>query len=118
MTFSQIEHILGTQYADEITGDVSNNTLDGGSSTGVDTLDGGQGSDTIFVRDGDDTILMEVVLIIMMLSSADWLSYDGVSTGANGVVVDLSSSLIIKDGFGDGTFDSTNNNDVMKLHWV
>ncbi len=55
-TYISVEHIIGTDFADTITGDAADNTFQGGQ--GNDILNGGAGLDTyIFHRgDGDDTI--------------------------------------------------------------
>lgn len=49
-----IEHVIGTNYADTIIGDVGGNTLNGGS--GVDTIRGGLGNDTILGGIGNDIL--------------------------------------------------------------
>lgn len=44
-TFSQFEGVLGSAFADNITGDSANNTIEGG--LGNDTIDGGAGNDLL-----------------------------------------------------------------------
>ena len=63
-TLSSIEDVIGSGYADTITGDVNANYIAGlsGNDTisagdGDDTLLGGAGNDTISAGDGDDTLL-------------------------------------------------------------
>ncbi|WP_430464653.1 Hint domain-containing protein [Tabrizicola sp.] len=51
---SQIENILGSNYADLLTGDGNANTLTGGA--GDDSLFGGAGSDQLFGGDGNDLL--------------------------------------------------------------
>ena len=51
--FSNIEGLIGSSFADLLTGDSGNNTLSGGS--GDDTLDGGLGDDLINGVSGSDT---------------------------------------------------------------
>jgi Ca2+-binding RTX toxin-like protein len=53
---SNIEEVIGTRFADSITGDVQANRFDGGA--GNDTLTGGAGRDTVLGGDGDDTIIV------------------------------------------------------------
>ena len=53
-TIVNIEHLVGTQYADTLTGDSLNNTLSGGA--GNDTLFGGTGRDSLFGDTGNDTL--------------------------------------------------------------
>ncbi len=51
---SQIENLLGTSYADLLTGDGNANSLTGGA--GEDSLFGGAGSDSLFGGDGNDLL--------------------------------------------------------------
>lgn len=58
-----IEHVYGTNFNDQITGNTSNNTLNGynGDDTiyggdGNDTLNGGTDNDTLYGENGDDTL--------------------------------------------------------------
>jgi Ca2+-binding RTX toxin-like protein len=73
-TFSSIEAVRGSAFADSLTGDSGRNTLVG--SAGNDTIDGGDGFDEVRY----DT--------------------DYLRGGANGVQVNLSTGIAI-DGFGD-----------------
>ena len=52
-----IEEVIGSRFADTITGDVQANRFDGGA--GNDLLTGGAGRDTILGGDGDDTIIVD-----------------------------------------------------------
>ena len=52
-TLTGIENVIGTEFADTITGNSADNELDG--RDGNDILDGGQGSDTLIGGDGIDT---------------------------------------------------------------
>ncbi len=52
-TLSGIENVVGTNFADTMTGNRDNNTLEG--RDGNDTLDGGKGSDILNGGDGTDT---------------------------------------------------------------
>jgi Ca2+-binding RTX toxin-like protein len=53
-TITQVENIIGSDFADTLTGDTANNTLTGGA--GNDLLYGGAGTDRLFGGDGDDVI--------------------------------------------------------------
>ncbi len=53
-TYASIENVIGTDYADSLTGDEGDNLLMGGA--GDDTLSGGSGSDLLEGGDGDDTL--------------------------------------------------------------
>ncbi|MBV5304949.1 MAG: hypothetical protein JZU70_12260, partial [Chlorobium sp.] len=59
-SFVSIENVIGTQFADTITGDANANRLTGGA--GDDTLTGGAGADTYLFGDnsGSDTIIEAV----------------------------------------------------------
>ncbi|MBI2254724.1 MAG: hypothetical protein HYU58_08910 [Proteobacteria bacterium] len=52
-TWTGIENVLGSDYADSLTGDANANRLEGGQ--GSDTLQGGGGADTLVGGDGSDT---------------------------------------------------------------
>jgi Ca2+-binding RTX toxin-like protein len=54
-TLSSIENILGSDFADDLTGDGSNNVIAG--RDGNDAIAGGGGSDTLDAGDGDDTLI-------------------------------------------------------------
>jgi len=49
-----IENVLGSGYADILTGDSNINAIDGGD--GSDTIDGGANNDTLFGGNGNDTL--------------------------------------------------------------
>ena len=50
---AEIENIIGSRYADQISGDAGANSLDGGA--GNDWLEGGAGADTLIGGEGIDT---------------------------------------------------------------
>jgi Ca2+-binding RTX toxin-like protein len=50
-----IEHVIGTQFNDELIGDWRNNRFDG--CAGPDVMTGGEGNDTYFVDDLEDTVI-------------------------------------------------------------
>ncbi|MEH2499378.1 Ca2+-binding RTX toxin-like protein [Bradyrhizobium sp. AZCC 1678] len=52
-TYSGIENLTGTAFADRLIGDVDNNVIDGGA--GNDVLEGGGGADTLIGGAGVDT---------------------------------------------------------------
>jgi Ca2+-binding RTX toxin-like protein len=53
-SISEFEHVIGSNFADSITGNASNNNLSGGA--GNDTVTGGDGYDTIVGGFGSDSI--------------------------------------------------------------
>lgn len=70
-TLRGIENIVGTNFADSITGDGADNLLSGG--TGNDTLIGGLGNDTLIGGEGADSIVGG--------AGTDTASYAGSSAG-------------------------------------
>ncbi len=54
-TYSSIEDIIGSGFADNLTGNAGSNTLDGGN--GDDTLTGGAGSDSLVGGAGNDLFI-------------------------------------------------------------
>lgn len=54
-TLTSIENIIGTGFADTLTGNGADNVIDGGA--GADTISAGQGDDTVFGGDGNDNIV-------------------------------------------------------------
>jgi Ca2+-binding RTX toxin-like protein len=61
-----VENVIGSAFADDLTGDATNNALFGGAGSdtmkgldGNDLLDGGLGSDTMDGGAGDDTYIVE-----------------------------------------------------------
>lgn len=54
-TYSSIENLTGTKFADKLTGNSANNVLNGGN--GVDTLTGGAGNDTLNGGLGGDKLI-------------------------------------------------------------
>ncbi len=110
-TYSGIEGVVGSRFADIIRGDAQNNILYGGG--GDDLLDGRGGDDQLYGGDGNDHLYDGV--------GADWLDggagYDLVRFDLmdTGVVVDLKNGVT---GQGDVlvSFEgvvATNQNDVL-----
>jgi Ca2+-binding RTX toxin-like protein len=86
-TISHIENVIGSDYADTITGSNISNLLSGGAgddiisgSGAADTLIGGAGNDTLNGNGGSDV--------------ADY------SAAASGVVVNLAAGVASNDGYG------------------
>jgi Ca2+-binding RTX toxin-like protein len=53
-TYSSVENLVGSAFADTLTGDAGNNIISGW--VGNDTLNGGAGADALFGGDGNDTL--------------------------------------------------------------
>lgn len=53
-SYTDIQNVIGSDFADTLTGDSNANQIDGGA--GNDTLIGGAGNDTLLGGDGDDTL--------------------------------------------------------------
>jgi serralysin len=54
-TYSSIENLLGSAFADRLVGSSSTNSLSGGAAD--DVLEGRAGNDTLLGEDGDDTLI-------------------------------------------------------------
>ena len=107
-TFSSIENVRGSAFADSITGDAARNLILAGG--GNDTIDGGAGPDVLHGEAGNDTIIGGTegdelwggagADVLIGGDGLDWARYD--DSGA-GVTVDLSTGT----GFGgDATGDT------------
>ena len=88
---SGIEHLVGSDFGDRLTGDAGDNVLTGGA--GGDTLTGGAGGDTLTGGAGGDTLAGGM--------GSDTASYAG---SAAGVTVDLTRTAI-QLGAGDARGD-------------
>lgn len=85
---TSIENVLGSSFADLITGNALNNAIEGGS--GDDTIRGGGGTDQINGGLGKD--------VLDGGEGVDWLSY---SNAGSGVTVNLSTNTVGGAAFGD-----------------
>ncbi|PCI85449.1 MAG: hypothetical protein COB24_12990 [Hyphomicrobiales bacterium] len=115
-----IENVMGTAYADTITGDANNNAIwsYGGNDVlyggaGDDTLDGGAGADELYGGDGDD--ILDGGLGSDILDGGDGIDTVDYSKSNDIVEVSLSNLtttfLINADGghaFGDTFFSIEN----------
>ncbi len=54
-TYSGVENLIGSNFADTLRGDAANNRLEGGA--GNDTLEGGAGNDSLLGGTGNDTLI-------------------------------------------------------------
>jgi Ca2+-binding RTX toxin-like protein len=84
-----VENVLGSQVADDITGNAEDNSLDGGG--GADFLFGGAGDDTLY---GGGDLVAETVTLV------DW---DGDGTAADAAITDTNDYLY--GGEGDDILD-------------
>ena len=87
-TLVNIENVIGTQYADTLTGDSLNNTLSGGA--GNDTLTGNTG-DTLVGGDGNDSMIIDSTFLGSG-SINGGIGTDTVSFAANSGNMTLSSA--------------------------
>ena len=71
-TLVSIEHLAGSAFADQLTGNDANNVLTG--DAGNDTLDGGVGADTLLGGDGSDTYRVDQSGDLIVESNADLAS--------------------------------------------
>ncbi|MGI0523632.1 calcium-binding protein [Rhizobium giardinii] len=101
-TFSSIEGIIGSDYADNLYGDTAANVLSGGA--GGDLLDGGSGDDALIGGSGDD--VMEGGAGADAFLGEAGLDYASYAGSANGVVASLAQpSLNSSDAKGDAYTD-------------
>ena len=66
-TVSQFENVIGSGFADTITGNISSNSLSGGG--GNDTISGGNGADTITGGAGKDQLTGEAGIDVFVYSA-------------------------------------------------
>ncbi|MBW9066125.1 calcium-binding protein [Rhizobium herbae] len=97
-TFSSIEGIIGSDYADSLYGDTAANVLSGGA--GGDLLDGGSGDDALIGGSGDDVMEGGAGADVFLGGAGlDYASYAG---SASGVVASLAEpALNSSDAKGD-----------------
>ena len=105
-TLSGIENVIGSQYADILTGDAGNNVLDG--SSGDDTLAGGAGADTLFGGQGNDTASYATSAAGVTVNLAT-----GVGSGGDAQGDTLSGIENLIGSNYDDTLTGDNNNNVL-----
>jgi Ca2+-binding RTX toxin-like protein len=66
-TVNQFENVIGSGFADTITGNISSNSLSGGG--GNDTISGGNGADTITGGAGKDQLTGEAGIDVFVYSA-------------------------------------------------
>jgi Ca2+-binding RTX toxin-like protein len=90
-SYISVEQLVGSNFADVLTGDAGNNSLDGGD--GNDILDGGAGADFLLGGAGDDTFVFrrgeangDVITVFNGNDAAvgDQLQFVGYGTAAQG----------------------------------
>jgi Ca2+-binding RTX toxin-like protein len=93
--YQNMEGVIGSNYADYLTGSASADVLKGGG--GNDVLDGGNGNDTLVGGAGADTLTGGAGSDTFAFVSGDAASVDTVvdfQTGVGGDLLDVSSLLI------------------------
>lgn len=108
-TLSFFENIVGSAYADTLTGDAAANRLNGGS--GNDTLYGGGGADTLIGDAGIDTLIggTGADTLTCEAGQGDIVSYEG--SGA----VTVSLVNVVQDGAGSHAEDDSINANCRNL---
>nr|WP_244489932.1 calcium-binding protein [Rhizobium sp. Leaf391] len=101
-TYSAIENLIGTGFADQLYGNNADNNINGGVGDdflkgygGIDTLDGGDGNDVLVGGAGADLLIGG--------AGADTASYDGATEG---LIASLGNSSI---NTGEAEGDTYNN---------
>jgi Ca2+-binding RTX toxin-like protein len=103
-TVSQFENVIGSSFADTITGNAANNILNGGQ--GDDTLDGGTGNDIINGGTGNDTAAYTSATAAVTVNLTS-----GTAAGGAGSDVLLSIENVVGSSFADTiTGNAANNN--------
>ncbi len=98
-SFTSIENIHGSAYADTLTGDDGNNIFNGG--LGADTITGGGGSDTVTYAAA--TVAVQVDLSLGT-ATGDALASGDVLSGIENVIGTAYADTLIGDG-SDNTFE-------------
>ncbi|MFN9622362.1 MAG: beta strand repeat-containing protein [Cyanobacteriota bacterium] len=121
-TGSQFEHVIGSNFADKISGNGDNNSLSAGAgddsliaSTGNDTLNGGAGNDTANYTDlgsvvtlgafgvlskgslGTDS-LIGIETIIGSGGQGDTIDHSGIGFPGTGTITDLTTGKVTVNG--------------------
>ncbi|MCA0257005.1 MAG: cadherin domain-containing protein, partial [Proteobacteria bacterium] len=129
--YTGFENVIGSAYADFITGDSGANAITGG--TGNDTLKGGAGNDVLFGGDGDDTLIggtgADALIGGNGTDTASWvgssagvnanldtgIAYGGDAGALGSATAYTNASLAAGFGFSEGTgstSDAFNNNAI------
>lgn len=119
-TFKNFENIIGSDFADTLTGDAGDNVLDGG--LGIDVMTGGKGNDTYVVDNSSDDVIEEtnggVDLVEASISydlslhtNLENLTLTG-SSNINGIGNDLDNIVIGNDGI--NVLNGGKGNDTLK----
>jgi Ca2+-binding RTX toxin-like protein len=95
-TYSQIQGVIGSNYADRLTGDSADNTMVGGA--GADTIDGGFGSDTLdYSRDATGGGTAAVAIYLSSNLAIDGFGYTDTITNFENVIGSNASSATYND---------------------
>ena len=126
-TLSLVEHVIGSDFNDTLTGSSSNNVLMGGAGAdtltgngGNDSLEGGDGADTATGGDGDDFIDLGEGDDVAEGGGGNDALFGGI--GADTLKGDAGDDLLVGDlgddtlegGAGDDTLAGDGGSDVLK----
>jgi len=109
-TLIGIEHLNGSNFADNLTGDAASNVLNGG--LGADILNGGLGADTMFGGDGNDAYYVDDVGDVVIETNSV------LATGGSDIVVtsidytlgaNVENLWILTNAAANGTGNGLNN---------
>ena len=121
-TITNIEGLVGSDYADELTGNALDNTLIGGDGgdtlnggDGHDTIDGGGNYDTIHAGNGNDRVWGGDGRDNVWLDSGDDAFYDNAQNNSNGndTVRGGSGNDELFGGGGNDRFWGNNGHDIL-----
>lgn len=124
-TITGIENLIGSGYADTLTGDSNNNVIDGGN--GNDVIEGGAGDDTLISGSGTDTASyslatssVSVSLLITTAQNTGGAGTDALSgferlTGSNyaDTLIGDANANMLTGGEGDDILEGGAGDDVL-----
>ena len=121
---TNVENVVGSKYADTLTGSGGDNEIDGGP--GNDTLLGGDGDDTFIVRSGEgndnigsssDKVTSDDEIVFMGFADGTTASYRAVGSGANGgfVITVGSQSIQVTTGAETGDLDEAGLKKIVEI---
>jgi len=102
-TYSAIQNLIGSAFADTLTGDNNANSITGGD--GNDIISGGGGADTLYGGNGNDTLTDDGVGADLLDGGAgdDIITLTGVDATTGNVVGGAGTDTLVLNRNGDGS---------------